>query len=105
VAINKQEKSLLVEQKIIEISTNINSLIEMVEHEFPCTKLLCQINSIQWQLQELKSTLFIREINECTATIQNNSEVSVQFRELAKLRDLFEEKNITKIIHNYEVNQ
>ena len=88
----KQDKYLGLKRKLLDISININTLIEMVEKERPCPKILCQINIIQKQLQELKSTLFIRQIYESTLIIQNNSKVSVQLHELAILRELFGEK-------------
>lgn len=91
--IMKQEKTLALDRKLMNISTNVKTLIEMVERGIPCKEILRHIDTIQDQLKELKSVLFVRQIYECTSTIQNNPEVSVQLQELAKLRDLFGEKS------------
>lgn len=84
-----QEKTLGLNRRILNISKDAKTLIVMVEREQPCTKILHQINTIQQQLQELKSTLLIRQIYVSTSIIENTSEISVQLHELAKLKDLF----------------
>lgn len=74
------------------ILEKLSSVTHMIEDEQPCNHIICQIESIQLSLRNLRCTLISCQIRESTLVILNNSDTKVRQRELSRLIDLYKEK-------------